>query len=108
RLVHGSWRLVVAAVQLERLPNGELGLQVAVLKDDADPLPPGAPGIGRIGIEDADLPGARLPVALEDLHRGRLARSVRPQEGEDLPRGHLEVDAAHRFQLAVGLAQAPD
>src|SRR5207244_7500773 len=57
RLVNGSRRLVVAGVELERLPNGELGLQVAILKNDADSLPPGAPRIRRIGIEAAHLPG---------------------------------------------------
>ena len=41
----------------------------------------------------------------EHADRGRLARAVRPQEAEDLARGHLEIDAAHGLDLAVALGQ---
>ncbi len=58
--------------------------------------------------EDAHLSGAALAVALEDLHRRRLAGAVGAEEGEDFPPPHLEVDAAHRLDLAIALAQAAD
>ena len=53
-------------------------------------------------------PALRVAVALEDLDRGRLPGAVRPEEGEDLARGDLEVDSLHSLEVAVGLAQAPD
>src|SRR4051794_36415845 len=78
----------------------------AVLEHDPDSLAPVAVRRGGIGAQHADLAAAARPVALQDLHRGRLSGAVRPQEGEDLGARDLEVDAANRLQLAVGLAQA--
>ena len=54
-----------------------------------------------------DAAGARA-VALEDLDGRRLAGAVGAEQPEDLAAGDLEVDAAHRLELAVGLAQVAD
>ena len=42
----------------------------------------------------------------EHVDRGRLAGAVRAEEPEDLAAGHLEVDRADGFDLAVALGQA--
>ena len=80
----------------------ELGGRTGGLADDADPCPPGpafpAPsGVGRIFAQDLD--GARFSVALarEDFYRGGLARAVRAEEGEDLSRFDVQVDAVDRL-----------
>ena len=56
----------------------------------------------------AELAGAAVVVALEDLDRRRLAGPVGAEEAEDLAGPDLEVDPAHRLVLAVGLAEPPD
>jgi uncharacterized protein (DUF2141 family) len=58
-----------------------------------------------IDAEHADLAGGARAEALEDLDRRRLARAVRPEEGEDLAALHLEVDPGDRVQVAVALLQ---
>ncbi len=47
-------------------------------------------------------------VALEDLDRRRLARSVGPEEAEHLPGHHVEVDAPDHLRGCVALSQASD
>ena len=66
---------------------------------------PGAVGLGRIDPEHRDLAAASAAVALEDLDRRRLAGAVGAEEREDLAAVDLEVDPAHRLDIAVGLAQ---
>ena len=46
-----------------------------------------------------------LPVALEDLDRGRLAGAVRPEEAEDLALLDGEADPRNRLVGAVALAE---
>src|SRR5262249_27350343 len=75
------------------------------LQHDAEPLPPRPPAVLRVDAEDLDLARIAPAIALEDLDRRRLARSVRPEQPEDLARGDLEVDPAHRLRAAVALAQ---
>ena len=106
RLLDRPRRVVVAGVEGERLAHGQVGIEAATLQDDADPLAPGTAGVLRVLAEHAHLADAALAVALEDLHRGRLARAVGPEEGEDFPPLHLEIDAAHRLDVAVAHAQA--
>src|SRR4029078_13417293 len=55
-----------------------------------------------------DLALAPVPVALQDLDRGRLPRAVRAHKREDLARAHLEIDDAHCLEVAIRLAQALD
>ncbi len=63
------------------------------LQHDADPLPPRRVGVLGVDAEDAGLAGRAVPEPLEDLHGGRLARAVGPEEGEHLAAVHVEVDA---------------
>jgi hypothetical protein len=99
---------VVAAVHLQQLGDGEVGLDSALLEHDADPLAqlPGAGG--RVDPEHPDLARTRGPVALEDLHHGRLTRAVGPEQAEHLAAHDLQAHAAHRLDLAVGATQVAD
>ena len=108
RPLDGERLAVVAGVEVERLADGELGPHPALLEDDPDPLPPLAAGRSGVGSEHRDLTRAAVAVALEDLDRGRLPGTVRPQEREHLPGPDLELDPAHRLELAIGLAEAGD
>ena len=78
------------------------------LQHDTDPVAPGPPGPLGIDAEDADLATVPLAEALEDLHRGCLARTIGSEQGEDLARGDVEVDAVHSRPCAVGLAEVSD
>ena len=92
---------VVAAEQLQHLAHGQLAEVAGGLEHDADPLAEVPPAPLRVEAEHLDLAGVAVPVALEDLHGGRLAGPVRSQQREALALGDLEVDAADGFQLAV-------
>jgi hypothetical protein len=59
-----------------------------------------------IDAEHAHLAGAPRAEALEDLDGGRLARAVRPEEGEDLTARDVQVDSRDGLDVAVALAQA--
>ena len=63
---------------------------------------------GRVMAQNPDLAGVGGAVPLEDLDGGRLARPVGSEEGKDLTLRHLEVDASHGLDVAVGLPQALD
>ena len=52
------------------------------------------------------LPPVRLPMALEDLDRRRLARAVGAEEREDLAAPYAKVDAPHGLEAVVGHLQA--
>ena len=96
---------VVAGEQLERLPDGELGSHPGLLEDDPDPLAPVGGRLLGIDSEHRRLASGPLAVSLEHLDRGRLAGPVGAEEREHLAAVHLEIDAAHRLELSVGLAQ---
>ena len=108
RLVDVARGGVVAGVLLDGLPRRELRDQPGLLEDEADAVAPGAIRLLRIDAEHAHLAGVAGAVALEDLDRGRLARAVRSDEGEDLAGADLEIDPPHRLEAVVGLAQALD
>ena len=58
-----------------------------------------------VDAEHCDVAAVAPPVALEDLHRRRLAGAVGSQQGEHLAAPDLEVDAAHGLQIPVGLLE---
>ena len=67
-----------------------------------------ASGPCRVCAEDPDLAAIRPAVALEDLDGRRLARSVRPQEREDLATADAEGHIGQDPPPVVALAQAVD
>jgi hypothetical protein len=105
RLLDRSRRRVEGGEEGDRLAHRQQRVELALLQDEADALAPGAGRLRGVGAEHRDLAAARLAVALEDLDRRRLSGSVGPEEAEHLAGRDLEVDAPHRFVLAIGLAQ---
>jgi hypothetical protein len=105
-LVHWAGPGIGRGVELHRLLDREHRLDGRLLRDDPYAL---AERPGRaLGVE-AEHPhvaGVALAVPLEDLEDGRLACSVRAEEGDDLAGRHGQVHAAHRLHLFVALSQA--
>src|SRR5918996_898953 len=101
-------RRVVAGEELDDLPDGEQVVDGGGLEDDADPRAKVAACASRILPEHTHLAGVSLAVALQDLHRRRLARPVRAEKREDLAGPDLEGDAVENLPRAVGLAEAGD
>ena len=89
----------------DRLGHGQVRVDGALLEHDAHlgPQAPGAP-LG-VHTQHRDPPGIPPAVALQDLHRGGLARPVGPEQGQDLTPADLEVDPPDRRRAAVGLGQ---
>jgi hypothetical protein len=87
------------------LADGEVAVEVGLLRHHADarldlaPLPP------RIHAEHPQLAVADGCEAVDHLHRGGLAGSVRAQEPEADSGRHLEVDARDGDPLSVALGQ---
>src|SRR6266511_4300317 len=99
---------VVAAEQRDDLLDAQLAVDAGGLEHDADPFAEGPLAALRVEAEHLDLAGGAAPVALQDLHRGRLAGPVGAEQGEALALGHLEVDPGDRLDLPIGLAQPLD
>src|SRR6202011_5785266 len=97
-----------ASEMRHHLAHPNLAVDAARLKHDPDPFAQAAGALVRILAEHADRARGAVTVALEDLHRARLARPIRPQEPVDLTALDRKVDTAHRFQIAVGLAEVTD
>jgi hypothetical protein len=99
---------VVAGEHPVDLAHGEGAGQLRVLENDADPLAMLAAAAPRVDAEHTDVALVARAVALEDLDRRRLPRAVRPEQTEDLPRVHVEVDPPDRLDAVVGLDEAAD
>src|SRR5207302_6445974 len=78
------------------------------LQHDAYALAQGAAVRRGILAQHRHLSRAALAVALEDLHRGRLAGPVGPEQPEHLAALHRDVDRPHGLEGAVALAQTAD
>ena len=64
--------------------------------------------IGDVAAVEQDLAGAGARLAEDRHHQGRLAGAVGADQGDDLARTDVDVDALQRLDLAVGGAQAAD
>ena len=71
--------LVEPGIQAERLAGRRAGIDAALLEHQPDPGPQPRTVARRVQAEHPDRAGVRAPVALEDLHRRRLAGAVGPQ-----------------------------
>ena len=110
RLVDGPRRGVVAGEQLERLAHGQ---QSRALRGSCRTTPIRARqrAPARAGSSPSTLtsPPSRVAEALEDLDGGGLARAVGAEEARSTsPGADLEVEAAHRLDVPVGLAEVAD
>src|SRR5690606_20820487 len=92
--------------ELDDLATAEIVVEDRLVRKVADP-PHDLDALAE-AIESADLRRARR--RLEDPHehadRRRLARAVRAEEGEDLPASDLEIEVAHRLEVAIALREA--
>src|SRR5262249_45642858 len=89
----------------DRLANGHVPVHPRALQHDPDLGAQLTRALARVVSEDRDDAVRAGPVALEDLDRRRLAAPVGTGQAEDLAALDLEVDAANRLELPVGLAQ---
>ena len=98
---------VELGVHAEVLLGGQVAVECRVLEYEAD-VPTNV-----VALRDDVMPGdrgaaaRRLGQCAEHVDRRRLAGPVWPEEPEDLPGRDFEADAAHGFDLAVGLAEIP-
>ena len=95
----------VAAVDVQVLPDGELGVEVVLLRDDAEPGADARAVAVGVHAQDAQLAVRARGDAADHPHRGGLAGAVRPEEAERLPAPDLDVDAADRGEVAEALDQ---
>src|SRR4051795_591875 len=92
----------------DRLAHRDVPVHARALEHDAHALAQLVGPLLRVVAEHGHDPARARAVALEDLHRGRLARPVRAEQPEDLARRDLEVDTAHGVMVAVALVQVAD
>ena len=98
---------VEGGVQLQRLPDGELRLQLALLELGAEQ--PGDPLVvgDRVEARDPHRAAVRDAQALDAFDGGGLAGAVRAEDPEDLPLLDGEGHPVDDGPAAVGLAQIP-
>ena len=104
-LVDRSGGRIEACVHRNRLGHREVAVNAGRLEHDADARLQLGTLSTWVDAEHGDVAAVAPPVALEDLHRRRLAGAVGPQQGEHLAAPDLEVDAAHGLQIPVGLLE---
>src|SRR5206468_927193 len=107
-LVDVARPLVIAGEHPVDLADRQVLEELGLLQHDADPLAEPALAARRVVPENGDVARVALPVALEDLDRRRLARSVRAEQSEDLALADVEADAADGFVRAVRLVEIAD
>jgi hypothetical protein len=93
-------------VELEVLSPGELVVERRVLEDEADALAHTSGILDDIDAGHASRARGRREQGAEDGDGRGFPGPVRAEETEYLPVLDLEVNASHRFQLAVSLDQA--
>ena len=92
--------------QLDVLQHGLPVQRTRMLEHDADTLPSDAVRrpAGDVDAIQQHPAIVGLLDAQDQLHHGRFAGSVRPDQSEDLPRADLQADVVHRDQAAEALA----
>ena len=90
-----------AGLQDHQLATGLADVEPGLLQGDAD-LPAHGVGIGgHVDPGDACAPGRDRHERRQHPDGRRLAGTVRPEEAEDLAALDMQVDAAHRLDLAA-------
>ena len=92
---------------LDVLRHGHVREQRVVLEHGVD-----VPGVrrhpGDVAAAELDPPGVRPLEPGDQPEQGGLARPGRPEQGEELPGPHHQVDVGQRGHVAVALAQPED
>ena len=102
----GRGEVVQAPDHLQVLASREQFIQRGELPGHPDPCPHLRRLMFHIKSRDGRLAGVRVGERGQDADRGRLARAVGAQDGEDPALGDLEVDPAQGVRLAKVLLQA--
>ena len=107
-LADGPRRRVEPGEHVQRVADGELGVEAGRLEDEPDPGPP--PAVAAVGIdaEHPDGAGGRGDEALEHLQGGGLAGPVGPEHGDQLPVGHVEAHAVDGREVPEVLGEPVD
>ena len=98
---------VELGVEEEVLLRRQVEVEGGVLEHQSDVAPDLAPLGHHVVARHQRGAARRLDERAQHPDRRRLARAVRPEEAERLPRRNLEVDAAHRDELSVALLEPP-
>ncbi len=97
----------VAAVDVEVVADGQLGVEGVLLRADPDPGADRGPSWAGSMPRIRRLAPAHRRDRRDHPHRGGLAGAVGPEEAEGLPSRDVDVDALDRLEVPEGLAQAP-
>ena len=93
-----AWDAVDRPVQLERVDDRDVPLQlVALTHDQRHPAEERVVALPRCEAEGVRLAARRMEQPRQHLERRGLAGAVRPEEADDLARLDLERDAGHGF-----------
>jgi hypothetical protein len=95
----------VAAVDHQVVPHRELGVEVVLLRDDAQPRADRRPVAARVHAQHPQLAVGDRGDAGDHAHGRRLAGAVGAEEAERLAGLDLEVDAVDRDVLAEALGE---
>ena len=100
--VVGGRDAVDRPVELEGVRGGDVPDELVALPHDQRDLPQERPVPlpGDVG-QDRELAGRRVEEPREHLQGRRLARAVRAEEADDLPRREVEGDAVHGADLGL-------
>ncbi len=107
---HSQGRLdaVDLLVESERFGGGQVPPQLVLLPHhEREPAAVIVVALPRHVAEHARLAGRRVDDAGEQLERGGLAGAVGAEEGDELAFVDIQIDAAHRFDVAVLAAKQP-
>src|SRR4051794_22988724 len=107
-LVHVARGGVEAGPMRDRLADGDVAVHAGALEHDPHPHAELVRALLRVAAEDRHDPARPRAVALEDLDRRRLARTVGAEQPEDLARSDVEVDPANGVMVAVALVEVAD
>jgi hypothetical protein len=102
----GLWlESVVARVDQKVVEDGDLFVEVVLLRDDTHPRFHAARVLGHRDTEDLQPPGRRGERAGDHPHRRRLAGAVGAEKAEARFGRDVEADGANRFEVAEALRQ---
>ncbi len=98
----------IAAVDLEVLGDGEIGIEIVDLRDDADANARRARRLRHGQAEHLDRAAIGIDEAEAAAQRRRLAGAVGAEKAEAFAAADLEIEAADDLVVAVALAKSRD
>ena len=104
--IHWPRMRIKGGVHRDRLAHGQIPINARGVQHDPDAALQLRPLTAGIHSEYADVAVVAGPVALENLDRGGLARTVRAQQREHLAVADRQVDTPDNRRARVGLHQA--